>query len=48
MEVEESQAPARSEYQGRTFYFCSESCKEQFDQDPETFADNVIAPSSPA
>lgn len=42
MEIEEDEAEARSEYEGKTFYFCSVSCKEQFDSDPEAFADNVV------
>ena len=46
MDIDEDEAEARSEYQGRTFYFCSQSCKEQFDSDPESFADNVV-PSPP-
>jgi YHS domain-containing protein len=46
MEVEESKAEARSEYQGKTFYFCSESCKAEFDKDPESFADNAELPTS--
>ena len=37
MEVEEEQAVARSEYEGVTYYFCSESCKEEFDEDPEKY-----------
>ncbi len=37
MEVEESQAAGKSEYQGRPYYFCSEECKEQFDKSPERF-----------
>ena len=46
MEVEETKAAAQSEYEGETFYFCSSSCKAEFDKDPESFADNVEAPLS--
>jgi YHS domain-containing protein len=46
MQVDEAEAPARSEFQGKTFYFCSESCKEEFDKDPQSFADNVEAPET--
>jgi Cu+-exporting ATPase len=28
----------KSEYQGKTFYFCSPRCKEQFDLDPQQYA----------
>jgi Cu+-exporting ATPase len=37
MEVSYETAQARSEYDGRTFYFCSMSCKEDFDRDPEKY-----------
>jgi Cu+-exporting ATPase len=30
-------AVAMSEYQGKTYYFCSSKCKREFDQDPERF-----------
>jgi uncharacterized protein len=29
--------PHRSEYQGRTIYFCSAHCKQRFDEDPERY-----------
>jgi YHS domain-containing protein len=45
MEVDEAEAPARSEYQGRTFYFCSVDCKAEFDKDPESFVENVEPPT---
>ncbi len=28
----------RSSYKGKTFYFCSEACKQRFDKKPESFA----------
>lgn len=37
MEVSYETAQARSEYDGRTYYFCSMSCKEEFDQNPEKY-----------
>ena len=37
MEVTYETAQARSEYDGRTYYFCSLGCKEEFDQNPEKF-----------
>ena len=46
MEIEEGQAKARSEYDGRTFYFCSEECKELFDEDPAAYADNIPQPGT--
>lgn len=38
MEVDESSAPATSEYAGKTFYFCSSLCKERFDKDPDRYS----------
>jgi YHS domain-containing protein len=37
MQVETSQAPAQSQYQGQTYYFCSEECKRSFDANPEQY-----------
>jgi YHS domain-containing protein len=34
MEVDEQQATARREYQGRTYYFCSQNCLRRFEADP--------------
>ena len=37
MEVDEKNAPATSEYQGKTFYFCAVGCKKAFDKEPEKY-----------
>lgn len=37
MEVEEATAPAKSEYKGKTYYFCALGCKQDFDADPEKY-----------
>jgi Cu+-exporting ATPase len=37
MQVDEKNAAGRSEYQGQTYYFCSENCKERFDQNPQQY-----------
>ena len=37
MDVEESKAAAKSEYQGRTYYFCSPGCKKAFDEQPARY-----------
>ncbi|TET65833.1 MAG: YHS domain-containing protein, partial [Candidatus Zixiibacteriota bacterium] len=37
MEIETLEAVAHSQYQGETYYFCAEACKERFDQNPEAF-----------
>lgn len=37
MEVDESSAAASSNYEGDTYYFCSQDCKQRFDADPERY-----------
>jgi Cu+-exporting ATPase len=37
MTVDRSKTPYRSEYAGRTFYFCGAGCKASFDVEPEHF-----------
>lgn len=37
MEVEPSSAAGTSDYDGSTYYFCSKSCKTQFDQEPAKY-----------
>jgi Cu+-exporting ATPase len=39
MRIDSEDAAATSEWQGRTFYFCSTDCKEEFDSDPAAYAD---------
>jgi Cu+-exporting ATPase len=36
------------EHKGQTYYFCNESCLEQFKADPERFLQPSAAPSAPA
>ena len=35
MEFDLRDAAGRSDYDGRTYYFCSDACRAQFDRDPE-------------
>ena len=37
MQVDESKAPATSEYKGKKYYFCAPGCKMAFDQNPEKY-----------
>ena len=37
MSVDERTAPAKTTYQGKTYYFCSDACKESFQQQPEKY-----------
>ena len=41
LNVEETQSQPQAEYEGETFYFCSESCREQFDERPELYANKA-------
>lgn len=37
MKVDPLNAAGTSEYQGKTYYFCSPGCKRDFDKDPEKY-----------
>jgi YHS domain-containing protein len=37
MEVDPKSASAKTERNGRTYYFCCEQCKKQFDADPAKY-----------
>ncbi len=37
MTVEEGKEAAKSDYKGKTYYFCSRGCKVAFDKDPEKY-----------
>jgi RND family efflux transporter MFP subunit len=39
MELDPAKAAGKSEYLGKTYYFCSKSCKEMFDKDPKKYGD---------
>jgi YHS domain-containing protein len=36
MEVEKDEA-VKASYKARTFYFCSDACKDKFKEDPERY-----------
>jgi Cu+-exporting ATPase len=38
MQVDPASAAGKSEYNGKTYYFCSSSCKTKFDADPARYA----------
>lgn len=37
MNVDEKTAKLKSDYNGKTYYFCAPSCKSTFDKNPEKF-----------
>jgi len=38
MQIDPSKAVATSQYNGKTYYFCSASCKAKFDANPKQYA----------
>ncbi len=38
MMVDEKSAKFKSDYEGKTFYFCAQSCKKTFDANPAKYA----------
>jgi P-type Cu+ transporter len=46
MDVDEKTAAARLEYEGDTYYFCSEQCKNKFAADPESYVSRKQSSSS--
>jgi YHS domain-containing protein len=43
MTVSRGDVAGRTEYQDKTYYFCSPACKERFDADPQTYVVQRIA-----
>jgi YHS domain-containing protein len=37
MQVDEAKAAGKSEYNGKTYYFCALSCKAKFDKNPAEY-----------
>ncbi|HXG64939.1 MAG TPA: YHS domain-containing protein [Blastocatellia bacterium] len=37
MQINEQQAAGQSRHQGQEYYFCSQDCKTQFDQNPSQY-----------
>jgi len=37
MDVDPKTAANKSDYKGKTYYFCSPGCKKDFDKDPEKY-----------
>jgi P-type Cu+ transporter len=38
MQVDPAKAAGKSQHNGKTYYFCSKSCKAKFDADPDKYA----------
>ena len=44
MDVDEKTAAGKSEYKGKTYYFCSVGCKKSFDKEPEKYIGKEASP----
>jgi YHS domain-containing protein len=38
-EIDEKTTPFKSLHRGQTFYFCDETCKRKFEEEPEKYID---------
>jgi len=38
MQIDEAEAAAREDYEGKTYYFCSDACQQRFVASPLHFA----------
>jgi Cu+-exporting ATPase len=38
MTIDEKTAAGKSEYDGKTYYFCAPICKQKFDRSPQQYA----------
>jgi YHS domain-containing protein len=41
MDVNENNPPAKTNYENKTYYFCSEECKSDFEEEPEDFINSA-------
>jgi len=41
MELEPAMAYSKTDYAGRTFYFCSKKCETEFKKNPEKYASEL-------
>jgi Cu+-exporting ATPase len=43
MQIEPAQAAAQTTYQGQTYHFCSQECKNTFDKAPQKYVNRMPA-----
>jgi YHS domain-containing protein len=43
MEVEATATAPTAEYGGQTYYFCSDECRQQFEESPQQYATQEAA-----
>jgi Cu+-exporting ATPase len=46
MEIKPDQAVGQSQHGGQTYYFCSNGCKQRFDQNPREYTAKPTPPQS--
>jgi len=46
MKVDDQKAAAKVQYQGSTYFFCSDECKRKFEQQPEQYAGKARKPQT--
>jgi len=39
MNVDENQAAGHADYNGKTYYFCSNNCEQKFEHDPTQYTE---------
>ena len=37
MEIDKTKSAGHYDYKGKTYHFCSESCRDEFSKDPDRF-----------
>jgi YHS domain-containing protein len=42
MEIERDEAAAQSTYEDQTYYFCSAGCRDEFEKNPERYAEQEV------
>jgi len=43
MEIETEKAAAHMKYEGKTYYFCSMSCRDKFNTSPQAYAKKQLS-----
>ncbi len=38
MEVDKNKAQEKANYQGKTYWFCSKQCRQEFEKNPQRYA----------
>lgn len=38
MQIDEKKAAGKTDYNGKAYYFCAQSCKTKFDANPQQYA----------